>query len=215
MSCVFYHNEDQKSAALSILSKRAMKRRVVTLIEPATDFYEVCVLSDQVSDSENLMGNAGGGIPSKVAVAASAGMAAVAGSAGRAGPRGLAGRRPPQRVRRRRPPGGASARRCGRLGALRLAHPGLGVRAWHPARSLLRATLPAAVYSAREVTLRREVTLTWQGGAATDAGSRVEASPAPHARRPVAPLRGRRVLASVPTAGGCDAGRGAAAGAAP
>ena len=55
MSCVFYHNEDQKSAALSILSKRAMKRRVVTLIEPATDFYEVCVLSDQVSDSENLM----------------------------------------------------------------------------------------------------------------------------------------------------------------
>ena len=149
MSCVFYHNEDQKSAALSILSKRAMKRRVVTLIEPATDFYEVCVLSDQVSDSENLMGNAGGGIPSKVAVAASAGMAAVAGSAGRAGPRGLAGRRPPQRVRRRRPPGGASARRCGRLGALRLAHPGLGVRGIPRGASCARLCLLQFIQRAR------------------------------------------------------------------
>lgn len=40
MSCIFYHTEDQKSVALTALARRAMKRRVATLVEPATDFYE-------------------------------------------------------------------------------------------------------------------------------------------------------------------------------
>ncbi len=41
MSCVFYHDEDQKAAALAALAKRSLKRRVATLIEPATLFFEV------------------------------------------------------------------------------------------------------------------------------------------------------------------------------
>jgi hypothetical protein len=44
MSGIFYHTEEQKRAALAAVAKRATQRRVATLVEPATDFYEV--LSD-------------------------------------------------------------------------------------------------------------------------------------------------------------------------
>jgi peptide-methionine (S)-S-oxide reductase len=41
MSAIFYHNEDQKLTAIEAVRKLSLKRRVATLIEPATDFYMV------------------------------------------------------------------------------------------------------------------------------------------------------------------------------
>jgi hypothetical protein len=117
MSCIFYHTEDQKSVALSALARRAMKRRVATLVEPATDFYEVrahtlVILIVYLA----LTMHTGGGISSEVAAAAPLRMARRPGPARYPRPRGLASRGRPQRVCGGCRTAGRGPRRGGRLG---------------------------------------------------------------------------------------------------